>query len=108
MHNMGAPCRLPTVSEFQELNANCISEWTTQNGVNGRRFTSRINGSSLFFPASGYRSGASLSDRGSGGFYWSSSLASASGARNMSVYSTGVNPASTYGRFYGLSVRAVQ
>jgi hypothetical protein len=96
------------VSEFQELNANCISEWTTQNGVNGRRFTSRINGNSLFFPASGYRSGASLYDRGSFGYYWSSTLASAANARVMYVYSTGVNPARTDNRFYGFSVRAVQ
>jgi hypothetical protein len=57
MHNMGAPCRLPTVSEFQELYNNCITEWTTQNGVNGRRLTSRINGNSLFFPAAGFRLG---------------------------------------------------
>jgi hypothetical protein len=99
---------MPTVSEFQELNANCISEWTTQNGVNGRRFTSRINGNSLFFPASGVRSGASLFDRGSFGGYWSSTLASAAIARSMTVRSTGVNPAITNDRFYGFSVRAVQ
>ena len=66
MHNMGAPCRMPTVSEFQELYNNCITEWTTQNGVNGRRFTSRINGNSIYFPAAGYRSGVSLYYRGSG------------------------------------------
>jgi hypothetical protein len=108
MHNMGAPCRMPTVSEFQELNANCISEWTTQNGVNGRRFTSRINGNSLFFPASGHRSGTSLYSRGSLGYYWSSTLASAAYARNMGVNSTGVGPAYTGNRFYGFSVRAVQ
>ena len=39
-HNMGAPCRLPTVGEFQELNSNCTSEWTDEDGVAGRRFTS--------------------------------------------------------------------
>ena len=32
-HNMGAPCRLPTVGEFQELNSNCDSEWTDEDGV---------------------------------------------------------------------------
>jgi hypothetical protein len=99
---------MPTVSEFQELYNNCTTEWTTQNGVNGRRFTSRINGNSLFFPASGVRSGTSLYYRGSDGYYWSSSLASAANARLMLVYSTGVDPAYTYGRFGGVSVRAVQ
>ena len=39
-HNMGAPCRMPTVGEFQELNAQCDSEWTDEDGVAGRRFTS--------------------------------------------------------------------
>jgi hypothetical protein len=50
----------------------------------------------------------SLNNRGSYGNYWSSTLASAAGARRMNVYSTGVNPANTSDRFFGLSVRAVQ
>jgi hypothetical protein len=108
MHNMGAPCRMPTVSEFQELNANCISEWTTQNGVNGRRFTSRINGNSLFFPAAGLRAGVSLSYRGSNGYYWSSSRYSSARGYGMNFSASGVNPAHTGNRFNGFSVRAVQ
>jgi hypothetical protein len=108
LHNEGSPCRLPTSDEFVELYNNCSSEWVTVNGVNGRRFTSRINGNCLFFPASGYRSGTSLYYRGSLGYYWSSSLASAANARYMRVYSTGVLPASANYRFLGFSVRAVQ
>lgn len=108
MHNMGAPCRMPTVSEFQELNANCISEWTTQNGVNGRRFTSRINGNSIFFPAAGYRSGVSLGNRGSSGVYWSSSRNAAARGYSMLFYASGVDPANANSRFSGFSVRAVQ
>lgn len=108
MHNMGAPCRMPTSDEFVELYNNCSTEWVTVNGVNGRRFTSRINGNSLFFPASGYRSGTSLNSRGSSGSYWSSTRASAAIARVMSVNSTGVSPAYTSNRFGGFSVRAVQ
>ena len=72
-HNMGAPWRMPTVGEFQELNAQCDSEWTDEDGIAGRRFTSRINGNSIFFPASGYRDGTSLYNRGSYGYYWSAS-----------------------------------
>jgi hypothetical protein len=108
MHNMGAPCRMPTVSEFQELNANCISEWTTQNGVNGSRFTSRINGNSIFFPAAGNRSGVSLGNRGSVGYYWSSSRYAAAYGYNVLFTASGVSPASYSSRFYGFSVRAVQ
>ena len=107
-HNMGAPCRLPTVGEFQELNSNCDSEWTDEDGVAGRRFTSRINGNSIFFPASGYYSGASLYDRGSSGYYWSSSYMSETSAYNLGFYSSGVSPAGSNGRRYGFTARAVQ
>ena len=107
-HNMGAPWRMPTVGEFQELAANCDSEWTDEDGVAGRRFTSRINGNSIFFPASGYRHGTGLNYRGSRGLYWSSSLYSQDYGYLLYFNSEGVNPASYYNRFYGFSVRAVQ
>ena len=107
-HNMGAPWRMPTVGEFQELNANCDSEWTDEDGVAGRRFTSRINGNSIFFPASGYRYGTSLDFRGSYGYCWSSSLGSSAGGYNLLFLSSHVDPANYSNRFYGFSVRAVQ
>ena len=107
-HNMGAPCRLPTVGEYQELNNNCDSEWTDEDGVAGRRFTSRINGNSIFFPASGYYNGTSLDSRGSGGLYWSSSYMSETGAYILYFSSGGVSPAGNGGRRYGFTARAVQ
>ena len=107
-HNMGAPCRMPTVGEFQELNSNCDSEWTDEDGVAGRRFTSRINGNSIFFPASGFRSGTGLGSHGSYGYYWSSSLNSSAYGYYLYFSSGGVLPASGNGRFDGFSVRAVQ
>ena len=107
-HNMGAPWRMPTQPEFQELYDNCDSEWTDEDGVTGRRFTSRINGNSIFFPASGYRSGTSLSSRGSYGLYWSSSLYSSAYGYSLGFSSGGVNPAYDGSRFVGFSVRAVQ
>jgi hypothetical protein len=107
-HNMGAPCRMPTVGEFQELNAQCDSEWTDEDGVAGRRFTSRINGNSVFFPASGDRHGTQLYYRGANGVYWSSSLHSAPNGYYLGFSSGGVNPALDNDRFYGFSVRAVQ
>ena len=107
-HNMGAPCRMPTVGEFQELNAQCDSEWTDEDGVSGRRFTSRINGNSIFFPASGYRNGTGLNNRGSSGIYWSASLYSQTNGYLLYFNSTGVYPANNNNRFYGFSVRAVQ
>ena len=107
-HNMGAPCRLPTVGEFQELNSNCTSEWTDEDGVAGRRFTSNINGNSIFFPASGYRGGTGLYSRGSNGHYWSASLYSQTHGYYLNFLSTGVYPAYSGSRFSGFSVRAVQ
>jgi hypothetical protein len=107
-HNMGAPCRIPTVGEFQELNSNCDSEWTDEDGVAGRRFTSRINGNSIFFPASGDRYGTGLYDHGSRGYYWSSSLGSSAYGYYLNFHSSYVNPAYSDNRFYGFSVRAVQ
>ena len=107
-HNMGAPWRMPTVGEFQELAANCDSEWTDEDGVAGRRFTSRINGNSIFFPASGDRYGTGLLNRGSNGYYWSASLFSQTLGCNLDFNSGGVNPANYNNRFNGFSVRAVQ
>lgn len=107
-HNMGAPCRMPTVGEFQELNNNCDSEWTDEDGVAGRRFTSRINGNSIFFPAAGSRYGTALNSRGTNGLYWSASLHSQAYGFHLNFHSTGVNPANYDRRFYGFSVRAVQ
>ena len=65
--------RTPTLVEWQEMMDNTTSQWTTQNGVNGRRFTG-ANGNSLFLPAAGYLWGSSLNEAGSYGSYWSSSL----------------------------------
>ena len=45
--------RMPTKEEFQELIDNCKMEWTTLNKVKGMKFTSKINGKSIFLPAAG-------------------------------------------------------
>jgi hypothetical protein len=99
---------MPTLGEFQELAANCDSEWTDEDGVAGRRFTSRINGNSIFFPAAGGGLGTGLFNRGTYGYYWSSSLDSQAYGYNLNFNSEGVNPANNNTRFYGFSVRAVQ
>ena len=107
-HNMGAPWRLPTSGEFKELNDNCDSEWTDEDGVAGRRWTSRINGNSIFFPASGRYIGTSLDRRGTSGYYWSSTFNSATDAYLLYFYASGVYPQNYGNRRYGFPVRAVQ
>ena len=70
----GGSWRMPTIAEFDELIDNCTSEWTTLNGVEGRKFTSRKNGNSIFLPAAGFRDYDYLRGAGFEGLYWSSSL----------------------------------
>lgn len=75
--NWGGSWRMPTQAEWQELLDNCTWEWTTQNGIDGYKVTSNKEGYThklIFLPAAGYRSGSNLSNEGSKGQYWSSSL----------------------------------
>lgn len=106
--NLGEPWKMPTKEQFKELVDNCESEVTTLNGYLGRRFTSKINGNSIFLPFAGYISGTSLDYRGSYGLYWSSSLDSQTNGYYLCFNSSNVYPADYSNRFYGFSVRAVQ
>lgn len=68
--------RMPTREEMDELHDNCTWEWTTLNGVNGYRVTSKKQGytdRSIFFPAAGYKANGRY-EYGSNGNYWSRSL----------------------------------
>ena len=68
----GSDWVMPTYDEQMELLNNCTSEWTTLNGVKGRKFTSKINGNSIFLPAAGIRWYGDLDGAGERGDYWSS------------------------------------
>ncbi len=74
--NWGGDWRMPTKAEQDELRTECTWEWTTLNGVNGYKVTSKAEGNtnSIFLPAAGYRDDSSLNGEGSDGYYWSSSL----------------------------------
>jgi uncharacterized protein (TIGR02145 family) len=65
---------MPTLDDIKELFDNCTAEWTTLNGVNGRKLTSNINGNSIFLPAAGwrYRRDDYLINAGLDCYYWSS------------------------------------
>ncbi len=103
--NWGGAWRMPTREEMHELYDNCTWEWTTQNGVNGIKFTGS-NGNSIFLPAAGYRYGTSLDYAGSIGGYWSSSLCAdySVGACNLYFDSDDVD-VDDDSRSYGQSVR---
>ena len=108
--NWGPSWRMPTTEQQCELYENCSSDWTTQNGVNGRLFTGP-NGNTMFLPAAGYRWCASLYDAGSWGHYWSRTLFSI-----LPIYAYGLDFYSISGgvykyyyyRGYGQPVRAVR
>ncbi len=69
-YTFGQVSSAPTIEQIKELLNNCSSVWTTQNGVNGRKFTGP-NGGTIFLPAAGSRwSGGRV---GSDGLCWSSS-----------------------------------
>ena len=104
----GGNWRMPTLDEQKELLNNCTWTWTTQNGVNGYRVTSKTNGNSIFLPAAGYRDCTGLNDRGSYAYYWSSSLFSSYSnyACNLYFYSDN-RDWDSYNRYYGQSVRPV-
>ena len=60
---MGDNWRIPTDTEFQELFKNTDKLWTTINGVNGYKFTSKKEGyqnNSIFIPAAGTCDGGSV------------------------------------------------
>lgn len=105
--NLGAPWRMPTSAEFQELVDNCTTLWTSLNGVRGRLFTSNVNGNSIFIPAAGFYNDSSLSGRDSYARYWSSSYDSAFNAKILGFNNTIVTPTSGGQRRLGFSVRAV-
>ena len=105
------PCpsgwRVPTQAELQSL-FNSGSTWTTQNGVNGRRFGTAPN--QIFLPAAGYRNNndGALFNAGSYGKYWSSTEGISTNAYylNFDSGSGNANLNDNY-KTYGFSVRCV-
>ena len=73
--NWGGDWRIPTRYEMKELIDNCVWERYVENGVNGYKVTSKVNGNSIFLPEAGQRVGSIRYD---GGFYWTSTPSSVS------------------------------
>jgi hypothetical protein len=73
VNNWGPEWRIPSLEQFEELinSRYTTTTWTTQNGVYGRKITSKKNGNSVFLPAAGFRDSSGLSGDGSYGYYWS-------------------------------------
>ena len=67
----GCEWRMPTKEEYEELIKYCKVELASVGGVNGVRFSR--NGDSIFMPFGGIRSGSSVGNYNTKGFYWLSS-----------------------------------
>ena len=105
-YNWGGSWRMPTKDEMQELLDNCNRTETMQNGVDGYKLTSKINGKSIFFPLSGYYYGSSYYSSTSV-YSWTSSPGSSNEyADHLFIYS-GNGSVIVSRRCYGQNVRAV-
>lgn len=98
---LGDGWRMPTYADVNELKNNCTSEWTTFNGVYGRKYTSKVNGNSIFLPAAGYRWEGDLFDTGKYGDYWTST---------QQPFHFGFNEfiGASFSPYTGLSIRPVR
>ena len=73
---LGGAWRMPTYGEVKELLNNCTLQVEQYNGVTGQKFTSKINGNSIFLPSAGEIYENLLSGIGEDCNYWTSSLCS--------------------------------
>ena len=106
--NWGGDWRMPTYSEQEELLNNCTWTWTTQNGVNGYKVTSKVNSNYIFLPAAGYRYGSSLGSAGGSGYFWSSTPSESNGYGAYGLgFDSDLHCMSYSHRSNGLSVRPV-
>lgn len=61
---------IPTDTQFQELINNCTITWVTRNGIEGKLFTSNINGKTLFLINNGYGNATTLDSPKYQAAYW--------------------------------------
>lgn len=111
----GAPCRMPTDKEFEELSdeANCTWTWVRipvagADSVAGFEVKSLRNGNTVFLPAAGARNGKETVLRGDNGAYWTKSLTpgNCSEALTFSYYFANYRLYSN-ARYIGSSIRPV-
>ena len=109
--NWGADWRMPSHEQINELiNSNyTTAELITQNGVYGRKITSKKNGNSIFLPTAGVRDDTSISNEGAVGYYWSRMLNTDEpcNGRFLNIASNSTSPKCN-NRYYGRSVRPVR
>ena len=107
--HMGGDWHMPTPEQIQELLDNTTNTLTPQDGVNGMRFTSKMDESKfIFIPAAGNAWDGSVRNSGDDGDVWSSVLSTGNVSYGQGLYfDSGDVYLGSYSRFNGLSVRGV-
>lgn len=105
--NMGTGWRMPTEAEYTELINACNQTWDSTN--KWRIFTLKTDSTKkVVFPASGRGYNGSVNDRGSSGFFWSSSLGTSNPSSGRYLLVNGSDGSlSNNRRYYGFCVRGV-
>ena len=111
--NWGSDWRTPSRDQLSELisSSNTTTQFTTQNGVYGRKITSNRNRKSIFLPAAGYHYTTSLNNTSTYGTYWSRTLYTSNPNCASALYISGGSNCSitnANSRYYGRSVRPVR
>ena len=109
--NWGSEWQMPSSEQCAELSnyRYTTTTWTTLNGVEGARITSKSNGNSIFLPAAGFRSETRLRYAGDSGEFWSRSVHS--GDINYAcglIVDLGDSDTYLNYRYLGLNVRPVR
>lgn len=105
--NLGVKWRMPTRDDWIELQTYCTLEWTSMNGIGGRKVTGP-NGNSIFLPAAGTRYGNTLAGAGSKGYYLPSTLNTKyPNTVTFLFFSSNSLYSINYYRYYGRSIRPV-
>ena len=111
MVRLGIEWQMPSLEQIEELvNSDyTTSEWTQENGVNGTKITSKLNGESIFLPAAGIQNDTRLISKGEIGQYWSRTLYGVSSPAN--AYALYIRSSGSYwsilSREGGKSIRPV-
>lgn len=105
--SMGAPWRMPTKNDFDELKECCVWEWASMGGKKGFKVTGP-NDEYIFLPAAGYKRGSSLGSANQYGYYWCSEPHGEYGDNAYDLYFNSNSVKLHWNnRNYGLTIRPV-
>lgn len=111
--NWGRSWRMPTIEDINELYNNTTYEAIKLNDVKGYKFTSKINGNSIFLPNAGHLKCTERNSATWNGYYWLSSNSKVSSSKTNYLYlgagggGSAIISSYVLYRYYGLSVRPV-